>query len=158
MAITIGTLPLSSAYCNGDITKIILNGATLYEKNIFHSCTVSNLGSSSPSSVTFVKNGEFTKAGLGIEDVTMGGDTFVKIPKMYRKVNTVTDNQITSFTIANTKVDNDYQLYSCFLDENGNELPYILVGKYWNTDTNGCVSTTKAAAANVTPHSPGFHW
>lgn len=38
-SISIGTLSLASAYCNGNITKIILNGVTLYEK-IFYSITV----------------------------------------------------------------------------------------------------------------------
>jgi len=38
-SISIGTLSLSSVYCNGDIAKIILNGVTLYEK-IFYPITV----------------------------------------------------------------------------------------------------------------------
>lgn len=113
-------------------------------------CTVSNLGSSSPSVVSFSKDAGFTKAGLGIEEVTVGTDVFVKIPTMYRKVNTVVDNQITSFTIANAKIDNDYKPYSCFVAEDGSLLPYILIGKYWNTSSDGCVSTTQATATRVT--------
>lgn len=143
---THGTLALSNPTTNVSVT--VEGEAVPIVTGV--ACTVSNLGSSNPSSVTFVKNGEFTKAGLGIEEVTLGTDVFVKIPTMYRKVNTVVDNQITSFTIANAKADNDFVPYSCFIDENGNELPYILIGKYWNTQANGCVSTTEAAATNVT--------
>ena len=112
-------------------------------------CTVSNLGASSPSTVSFTKDAGFTVAGLGIEEVTFNTDTFIKIPTMYRKVNTVVDNQITSFTIANAKIDNDYKPYSCFVGEDGSLLPYILIGKYWNTEANGCVSTTEAQSTTV---------
>lgn len=112
-------------------------------------CTVSNLGSSSPSSVTFTKDANFTKIGLGIEEVTYNSDTFIKIPTMYRKVNTVTSNQITSFTIANTDIDNDYKPYPCFIDENGNLLDYILIGKYWNTSSNSCISRTSGAGVGM---------
>lgn len=112
-------------------------------------CTVANLGSSSPSSVSFTKDSGFTKTGLGIEDVTVAGDTFVKIPTMYRKINAISSNQITSFTIANGQLDNTYEPYSCFIDENNNLLPYVLIGKYWNTTETGCVSTTEGSAAKV---------
>ena len=103
-------------------------------------CIVSGLGSESLSSVTFIKSGNFTKAGLGIEEVTFNGDTFIKIPTLYRKVNTVTNNQITSFTISNTQEDNDFHPYSVFVDESGNTLDYVLMGKYWNTNSSSMVS------------------
>jgi len=112
-------------------------------------CTVAGLGSEDPSDVTFTKDADFTVAGLGIEQVTVGTDVFIKIPTMYRKVESVSDNQITSFTIANAKIDNSYQPYSCFVDENNNLMPYILIGKYWNTTYSGCISTTEADAAEV---------
>ena len=150
--ILIGDDALSKVYVgSSEVSKMILNGATVYEKQAPTpvSATVTGLGNQDPTTVTFTKDAGFTKAGLGIEEITLAGDTFVKIPKMYRKVNSVSDNQITSFTIANTKVDNDYQPYSCFIDEDGNELPYFLIGKYWNTQANGCVSTTEAAAVGV---------
>ena len=103
--------------------------------------TVAGLGSSSPSNVIFTVDNGFTVSGLGIEEVTMGGDTFIKIPTMYRKVNTVVDNQITSFTIANYKADNSYEPYSVFVKEDGvTVMPYVLVGKYWNTSSSSCVS------------------
>ncbi len=139
-----GVVSLSNPNDNITITAACESQVTVY------SATVSGLGSSSPSSVTFTKDAGFTKVGLGIEEITLDGDTFVKIPTMYRKVNTAYGSQITSFTIANAKIDNDYEPYSCFVDENGNVLPYILIGKYWNTQANGCVSTTEAAATPVT--------
>ena len=114
------------------------------------SCTVSGLGSSSPSSVVFTKDANFTKSGLGIEDITLGGNVFVKIPKLYRKVNTVSDGQITSFTISTAKVDSDYQPYPCFVDENGNELDYVLIGKYFNKNSSGMNSVASGSSITQT--------
>ena len=114
------------------------------------SCTVSGLGSSSPSSVVFTKDANFTKSGLGIEDVTLNGNIFVKIPKLYRKVNTVSNGQITSFTIATAKVDNDYYPYPCFVDENGNELDYVLIGKYFNKNSSGMNSVASGSSVTQT--------
>ena len=114
------------------------------------SCTVSGLGSASPSDVVFTKDANFTKAGLGIEDVTLNGNVFVKIPKLYRKVNSVSDGQITSFTIATAKVDNDYYPYPCFVDENGNELDYVLIGKYFNKNSSGMNSVASGSSVSQT--------
>ena len=114
------------------------------------SCTVSGLGSSSPSDVVFTKDSGFTVAGLGIEDVTLNGNVFVKIPKLYRKVNSVSDGQITSFTIATAKVDNDYYPYPCFVDENGNELDYVLIGKYFNKNSSGMNSVASGSSVTQT--------
>lgn len=112
--------------------------------------TVSGLGSENPSDVSFTVDSEFTVANL-CEEVTMGSNTFIKIPTMYRKVNTVVDNQITSFTIANYKVDNTYEPYPVFVEEDGvTVMPYVLVGKYWNTSSSSCVSTGTASPADVT--------
>lgn len=115
-----------------------------------YKCTVSNLGSSSPSSVLFNKDAGFTPANLGIEEVTKGTDVFIKIPTMYRKVEATSNGQITAFTIANSKRDSSYEPYSCFVDENGAVLEYILIGKYWNTQANGCVSTGTTTLAPLT--------
>lgn len=87
--------------------------------------TVANLGSESPTAVTFTKLGIPTSW----ETVTQDDVEFIKIPKMYRKINTVEGIQITSFSISNLKQDDDYQIYPCFLDESGNELDYILIAK-----------------------------
>ena len=112
--------------------------------------TVTGVGSSSPSAVTFDVDDGFTVAGIGIEEVTMGGDTFIKIPTMYRKVNTAVDNQITSFTISTAAIDNTYQPYSVFVDENGNLLDYVLIGKYWNSSSSNMISQSQSGAVSMT--------
>lgn len=94
-------------------------------------CICEGLGSSSPSNVVFTKDTTFTLAGLGIEEVVIDGNTFIKIPTMYKKFDTVVSNQLTKFTIANAQIDSSYQPYPCFIDENNNLLEYILIGKYW---------------------------
>ena len=149
----IGNSPIQSAYWgNTEIEKIYYGSNSIYEKApAGETCTVAGLGSSSPSSVTFTKSTGFTVAGLGIEQITYNGDTFIKIPTMYRKVESVSSDQITSFTISNAKIDNSYEPYTCFVDENGNELPYILIGKYLNTSSSSCVSTTEGDGQKMTP-------
>ena len=110
-----------------------------------YKATVSNLGVSSPSSVNFTKDSGFPTT---FEEVTYNGDVFIKIPTMYKKVNTVVDDQITSFTIATGKIDDSYVPYPCFLDENGSLLPYVLMGKYLNNS-----SSTMQSVANTSPTS-----
>lgn len=107
----------------------VANGVLYAVWQTGYKCVVTGLGSSNPSSVGFQKDAGFTLAGLGIEQVTKDGDTFIKIPTMYRKVNSVSSGQITSFTISSGKIDNDYQPYPCFLDESGGLLPYVLIGR-----------------------------
>ncbi len=58
------------------------------------------------------------------------GNVFVKIPKFYIKKTKSTGN-IWTYQISKTKVDSDYYLPACFVDEASyTVLPYILVGKY----------------------------
>ncbi len=58
------------------------------------------------------------------------GNVFIKIPKFYIKKTKSTGN-IWTYQISKTKVDSDYYLPACFVDEASNTiLPYILVGKY----------------------------
>jgi len=95
--------------------------------------TVTNLGAQNPSDVTFEKSADFPTSW---ETVAKDGVNFVKIPKIYRKINNVVSNQITSWTISNHKLDDQYLIYPCFLDEEGNELDYVLLAKsisYFNT-------------------------
>lgn len=100
--------------------------------------SVSNLGAQDPNAVVF--NTPADSVPKLWSEVEFNGDVFIKFPKMYRKIVTVTDNQITAFEIANKKIDNDYKLYPCFIDESGNELDYILVGKYMSKSSDTCNS------------------
>ena len=68
---------------------------------------------------------------------------------MYKKIVTVTDNQITAFEISNAKLDDDYKLYPCFIDESGNELDYILVGKYVSKSNNTCNSVASGSEVKI---------
>lgn len=111
--------------------------------------TVTGLGSSSPSSVSFTVDSGFTPANL-FEEVTFNGDVFIKIPTMYRKVKSVSNNQVTSYTIANHQPDSSYEVYPIFVEEDGvTVMPYVLVGKYWNTSSSSCVSTGTASPADM---------
>lgn len=106
---------------------------------------VKNLGSSSPSSVSFEVDTGFPTS---FEQVTFNGDVFIKIPTMYKKVLSVSSNQITSFSIATAQLDSSYKPYPCFLDESGNLLPYVLIGKYFNN-----ASTTVQSVQNTSKTS-----
>ena len=100
--------------------------------------TVTNLGAENPNDVVFdVPDNTIEKPW---SEVTFNGDTFIRFNKMYRKILTITDNQITSFSISKKKLDDDYKPYPCFIDENGNELDYILVGKYMSKSSDTCNS------------------
>ena len=113
--------------------------------------TVSGLGSSDPANVTFTKDAGFTVSGIGITEWTDGsGNVFIKIPTLYRKVNSVSSNQITSFTISTAAIDNTYQPYSVFVDENGNLLDYVCIGKYWNTSSSSMISSAVGGGTAMT--------
>ena len=112
-------------------------------------CICEGLGSSSPSSVVFTKDTTFTLAGLGIEEVVIDGNTFIKIPTMYKKFDTVVSNQLTKFTISNAQIDSSYQPYPCFIDENNNLLEYILIGKYW-ISSSSVANSVNATASSMT--------
>ena len=108
-------------------------------------CTVANLGSANPTSVTFTHEGTMPT----FEEITFNSDIFIKIPTMYRKVNTVVDNQITSYTISNNKTDDEYKPYPCFLKEDGiTIMPYILIGKYFSSSSTTCNSIQTSATSN----------
>lgn len=103
--------------------------------------SVSNLGAEDPNTVVF--NTPADSVPKPWSEVEFNGDVFIKFPKMYRKIVTVTKGQITAFEIANKKIDNDYKLYPCFIDESGNELDYILVGKYMSKSADVCNSVAE---------------
>ena len=100
--------------------------------------SVSNLGAQDPNTVVF--NTPADSVPKPWSEVEFNGDVFIKFPKMYKKLVSVTNKQITAFEIANAKLDDDYKLYPCFIDESGNELDYILVGKYMSKSSDTCNS------------------
>lgn len=110
--------------------------------------TVSNFGGENPSYVTF--NVPASNVAKPWSETTVNGDVFIKFNKMYKKIVTTADNQITAFEIANAKLDNDYKLYPCFIDENSNELDYILVGKYMSKSSTTCNSVSSGSMATQT--------
>lgn len=138
------------------VASDILSGKTAYAKGVkltgsvetydgtfviqvgYWKASVSNLGAEDPTTVVFDTPADSVPKPWS--EVEFNGDVFIKFPKMYKKIVTVTDNQITAFEIANKKIDNDYKLYPCFIDESGNELDYILVGKYLSTSSDTCNS------------------
>lgn len=91
--------------------------------------TVSGLGNSDPSTVTFDVPDDFQFTDG--EFVDSNGNVFIKIPTMYRKINATSDGQITSWSISNKKVDDNYQVFPVFLKEDGvTILPWVGIGKY----------------------------
>ena len=148
------------------VASDILSGKTAYAKGVkltgsvgtydgtfvikvgYWKASVSNLGAQDPNAVVF--NTPANSVPKPWSEVEFNGDVFIKFPKMYKKIVTVTDNQITAFEIANKKIDNDYKLYPCFIDESGNELDYILVGKYMSKSSTTCNSVSSGSTENQT--------
>ena len=137
------------------VASDILSGKTAYAKGVkltgsvepyngafvvkvLWKASVSNLGAQDPNAVVF--NTPADSVPKPWSEVEFNGDVFIKFPKMYKKIVTVTDNQITAFEIANKKLDDNYKLYPCFIDESGNELDYILIGKYMSKSSMTCNS------------------
>lgn len=110
--------------------------------------SVSNLGAEDSNTVVF--NTPADSVPKPWSEVEFNGDVFIKFPKMYKKIVTVTGKQITAFEIANAKLDDDYKLYPCFIDESGNELDYILVGKYVSKSSDTCNSVVAGDPVNQT--------
>lgn len=130
---------------SGASSDVVISVVGVEEVTYTWKCTINNLGSSSPSSVSFNHEGTMPT----FEEVTFNGDVFIKIPTMYGKVNTVSSNQITSFTIANGKVDDSYLPFPVFVKEDGTSImSYVLMGKYLNDS-----STTVQSVHNTTPAS-----
>lgn len=123
-----------------------ISGAVIRKKPEYPIATITGLGNSSLTTVTFDVPTEFD-ALLNFEEVTdANNNIFVKIPKFYRKILDVTNNQIISIAVSNGKIDNGYQPYPCFVKEDGvTEMDYILIGKYMIS------STSIANSVNATP-------
>lgn len=82
---------------------------------------------------------------FNFETVVQNGNTMIKIPTFYKRFDTITDNQITAFSISKTKVNDNFKPYPCFVkqDGSGDVMPYILVSKGKATGTSSkatCVS------------------
>ncbi len=136
---------IKKMFGNSEVVKEVFNGATVYEKSVLITASVTGLGVSNPNSVSFTVDSEFTVANL-CEEVTFNGDTFVKIPTMYRKVVTISNGEPTAYIVSNYQLDNSYLPYPCFIDEQNNILPYILIGKYCFSSTSAAGSTTSGSA------------
>ena len=128
---------------SGASSDVVIGVVGVEEVTYTWKCTINNLGSSSTSNVTFNHEGTMPT----FEEVTFNGDVFIKIPTMYGKVNTVVSNQITSFTIANGKVDDSFLPFPVFVKEDGTSImSYVLMGKYINNST-----TTVQSIPNTKP-------
>ena len=110
--------------------------------------TIGGLGNSSPTSQSYVSSGATFPTSF--EEVTKDGDIFIKIPTMYRKVNAVSSNQITSFTISNVKEDDTYLPYPCFVRPDGSVMDYILIGKYL-ISSSSAANSVNASNVALTP-------
>lgn len=146
-------------YNGTELDKIIYNGTVVFEKTTAQIWGVSGLGNAD-SILTrtfdnvgkyFLENmntGEITTSfdtEFNFETVVQNGNTMIKIPTFYKRFDTITDNQITAFSISKTKVNNDFVPYPCFVkqDGSGDVMPYILVSKGKATGTSSkatCVS------------------
>lgn len=86
------------------------------------------------------------------ETVAQDGNIMIKIPKFYKRFDAITDNQVTAFSICKEKVDNSFQIYPCFLTEDGKEIDYILIskGKATGTSTKATCVQGNYPLVNVT--------
>lgn len=106
---------------------------------------------------------------FNFETVVQDGNTMIKIPTFYKRFDTITDNQITAFSISKTKVNDDFIPYPCFVkqDGSGDVMPYILISKGKATGTSSkatCVSGAKPlvnltrAQARTAARANGTGW
>ena len=91
---------------------------------------------------------------FNFETVVQNGNTMIKIPTFYKRFDTISNNQITAFSISKTKVNDDFVPYPCFVKQDGSGavMDYILVSKGKATGTPSkatCVSGS-APLVNVT--------
>lgn len=91
---------------------------------------------------------------FNFETVVQDGNTMIKIPTFYKRFDTITNGQITAFSISKSKVNDDFVPYPCFVKQDGSGavMDYILVSKGKATGTASkatCVSGS-APLVNVT--------
>lgn len=82
---------------------------------------------------------------FNFETVVQDGNTMIKIPTFYKRFDTITNGQITAFSISKSKVNDDFVPYPCFVKQDGSGavMDYILVSKGKATGTSSkatCVS------------------
>lgn len=111
----------------------------LLTNNFFQSSGVriNGLGNATPTNVTFSKSINFPTEAQAWEEVTIGSDKFAKFTTWYRK-SIFENGELKGIVMSNVQEDEDFVPYDCFLDESGNILPYILIGRY-------CMSSTETA-------------
>lgn len=129
---------------NFDIIATRLNG---------FKASVSNLGDIDISKVTFnvEENFPFDFEEVTIHsDVTGDDNTFIKIPIMYRRIDKTSGNQITDFTISTKKDSDDFIPYPCFVTSDNKILPYILIGKYFTSNSKASSIDSYASVVPAT--------
>ena len=112
-------------------------------------CAIENLGSQSPSSVSFSKNTLFPTEAQAWEEITIDSDKFAKFTTWYYK-KYKDGNGLVKTIMSQKREDSGFQPYSCFLDENGDVLPYILIGRYCLSSTSEA-NSVDAARATMAP-------
>lgn len=146
-------------YNSTELDKIIYNGTVVFEKTKSQIWGVSGLGNSDPTLTrTFDNVGKYFMENINTGEITTGfdtefnfetvvqdGNTMIKIPTFYKRFDTISNNQITAFSISKSKVNDDFVPYPCFVkqDGSGDVMPYILVSKGKATGTSSkatCVS------------------
>lgn len=156
-------------YNGTELDKIIYNGTVVFEKITTSKIWgVSGLGNEDPILTrTFDNVGKNFMANMvtgeistgfdtefNFETVVQDGNTMIKIPTFYKRIDTITNNQITAFSISKTKVNDDFVPYPCFVKQDGSGavMDYILVSKGKATGTSSkatCVSGS-SPLTNVT--------
>lgn len=107
--------------------------------------SITNLGNSTPGNVVFAKSTNFPSEAQCWEEVVVDGNYFAKFTPWYKKP-IYSGSELIGFELSNVKEDDDYEIYDCFLDENGNTLPYILIGRYFLTSTQQASSVAGTRA------------
>lgn len=154
-----GTNIKNVIYNGIELDKITYNGTVVFEKTISQIWGVSGLGNSNPELTrTFDNVGKYFMININtgeiitgfdkefnFETVVQDGNTMIKIPTFYKRFDTISNNQITAFSISKTKVNDDFVPYPCFVKQDGSGavMDYILVSKGKATGTSSkatCVS------------------
>lgn len=131
MPIYNGNKKIDSLYFNGKkIASAFVGDKQVYSSGVRYECHITNLGAENPNDVVFTKSANFPTESQAYEEVVVDGNYFAKFTPWYKKVVADENNNVREMHIANYKKDDSYHIYDCFVDEDGNELPYILIGQY----------------------------